>query len=438
MGTNATSSRPAARRASAFYTFHPEVEWQSDYPRKREILDQVWKLWRRYELSSRTSFGCKVNRVWKEDRRWVVNDYRHGYFDGIIAAVGTCGEIREYTLQGQQSFVGEVVHSSQLDETNVTGKRVVVVGAGASAAEAMEYACDHGAAHTKVVSRSQRWLIPRHPLLNALLAALIADPFGLLASVVEYLVRIFSYGDLSHMAPSKSCKHGIFASTPVVNSRVLELVRSGSAEWLQGDIKGFDTDGIRYTPRGSMASDTTTRQGSSNVAKADLCILATGYARPSLSFLPSAFFKDPRYSAPNWYMQNFPTDDATLCCLNCTWLHGIGAVGGAHITIYTRFLLAFLLDPATRPSSWWMRRWVDWAHLVKKPLPGGALAFVSSAEMYCWFLFAILLQPALWPWARFRVGEDIAEYLIAWQRSSTLSTVEMLYAKGGGLSLMTV
>lgn len=107
------------------------------------------------------------------------------------------------------------------------------------------------------------------------------------------------------------------------------------------------------------------------------------------------------YRPPNWYLQTFPTENATICATNCTWKDGIGSVGGYHIGIYTRFLLVFLVDAQTRPSEGMMKFWVDFVHICKKPYAGGALAFVTSAELFFWFLAMIALQPSLWRWRKF-------------------------------------
>lgn len=86
----------------------------------------------------------------------------------------------------------------------------------------------------------------------------------------------------------------------MVNSRILDLVRTGKAKWLRGDIQGFEETGIRFNhrsqgvPKGGPGHD--------ELIEGDITILATGYKRPSLGFLPKQFFQDP-YQPPNWYLQ---------------------------------------------------------------------------------------------------------------------------------------
>ena len=157
------------------------------------------------------------------------------------------------------------------------------------------------------------------------------------------------------------------------------MQREGRVKWVRGDVAYFVEDGIHFLKRKS--SDPKGTIGTPETVSGDVCILATGYTRPSLSFLPK-LASTGTYRPPNWYLQTFPTENATICATNCTWKDGIGSVGGCHIGIYTRFLLVFLIDPKTRPTTRMMQAWVDFVHILKKPYAGGALSFVTSAELF--------------------------------------------------------
>lgn len=144
----------ALQISSKFYRFHDSVEWKSEYPNRKEILGQVKRLWNHYELSSRVTFHCKVESTYQEeDGKWVVNNSSHGYFDGLVAAVGTCGDKWSPAMANEDCFKGQIIHSSELDRKTMKGKRVLIVGGGASAVEALEFACDNGASSVKVLAR---------------------------------------------------------------------------------------------------------------------------------------------------------------------------------------------------------------------------------------------------------------------------------------------
>ncbi|KAJ5982404.1 hypothetical protein N7451_012504 [Penicillium sp. IBT 35674x] len=58
----------------------------------------------------------------------------------IIAAVGTCGDPKVARIPGQEKFQGQVYQSSRLTGKGLKGKRLLVIGGGASAIEAVEFA----------------------------------------------------------------------------------------------------------------------------------------------------------------------------------------------------------------------------------------------------------------------------------------------------------
>lgn len=62
-------------------------------------------------------------------------------------------------------------------------------------------------------------------------------------------------------------------------------------------------------------------------------------------------------------------------------------MGNFHIGIYTRILLMFLLDPLTRPSTYWMQFWVDMTRWFKARAPTGAFDFFTYSELLWWFFF---------------------------------------------------
>jgi hypothetical protein len=184
--------------------------------------------------------------------------------------------------------------------------------------------------------------------------------------IPETLLRLFFYRDLADLAPPANTK-GIFTDTPMVNSDVLELVRNGKAEWLRGDIKRIEKDGIVFNRRNTGVPKGG--PGREMLVEADIIILATGYEKPSLNFLPDDCFEEG-YAPPNWYMQCFPPMHVDICAANCTYVNAIGTVGNYHIGIYTRFLLMYLVDPLARPREPLMRLWIGMVRWVKSKAPG--------------------------------------------------------------------
>ncbi|KAJ3857247.1 hypothetical protein EV368DRAFT_30664 [Lentinula lateritia] len=382
---------------SLMYRFFPNLEWKSGYPNRREIVDNISNIWHQYSLEEKTKFGVTVEKVWQDGHgRWIVNDEQYGKFDGIIAAIGTCGEPKMPHIPGQEKFQGNIYHSSELDGKDAKAKKVAIIGGGASAVEALEFTSAAQAAKTFVLSRSDKWIIPRNAIVDTLLAMNIFGQEILLSWIPEMLLRKFFYRDLADLAPPSN--KGIFTETPMVNSDVLDKIRDGSAAWLRGDIVGFVKNGIRFTQRAQGVPPGG--PGKEITVECDVVIMATGFGRPKLGFLPDDCFEEP-YAPPNWYLQTFPPGYMSICANNCTYVNAIGTVGNYHIGIYTRILLMFLVDPLTRPRQGLMKAWIDMTRLFKKRSPTPAFDFFTYTELLWWYFFCVAINPFRWKWALF-------------------------------------
>lgn len=378
------------------YRFHPSVKWSAGYPDRQQIVSQITELWKRYGLQKHTLFNTRVTSVEQvSNGRWIINGNASDRYDGVMAAVGSCGDPKMPTMPNQAAFQGEVYHSSQLDGKTAQGKKVLIIGGGASAVEALEFVVHTGAAKTSVLARSDKWIIPRNAIVDGLLAFNIFGQETFLSWIPESLLRVFFYRDLADLAPQSE---GLFTETPMVNSDIFHQIRNQKAEWLRGDIVGFTERGIRFNHRAKGVPKGG--PGRESVVEGDMVIMATGYQRPSLSFLPDSCFEPP-YQPPSWYLQVFPPGHMSICANNCTYVNAIGTVGNFHIGVYCRLLLMFLIDPLARPQEYWMKRWIDMTSTLKSHAPTAAFDFFTYSELTYWFVFCIAINPFRWKWALF-------------------------------------
>lgn len=156
---------------SIMYRFFPSVQWKGGYPNKNQIVSQVTEIWKTYGLERKTTFDTKVEKVYQDEKgRWIVNSPENGVFEGVIAAVGTCGDPKRPHIPGQDEFQGEIYHSSELTGKDARGKKMLVIGGGASAVEALEFATHEQAEKVTILARSEKWIIPRNPIVDILLA----------------------------------------------------------------------------------------------------------------------------------------------------------------------------------------------------------------------------------------------------------------------------
>lgn len=254
------------------YRFHPSIRWDGGYPNRQQIVSQITELWKRYGLESKTHFDTRVEKVYKDEKgRWIINDTSLGRFEGIIAAVGTCGDAKMPHIPGMDKFKGEIYHSSDLTGKAAKGKNMIVIGGGASAVEALEFAAHEEAEKTYILARSDKWIIPRNPVVDVLLSFNVFGAETMFSWIPEWFLRKFFYRDLQDLAPTDK---GLFTGTPMVNSDVMDKIRDGKAEWLRGDIKGFTEDGIKFNLRSKGVP--AGGPGKEMVIKGDMVVMATG------------------------------------------------------------------------------------------------------------------------------------------------------------------
>jgi hypothetical protein len=187
---------------------------------------------------------------------------------------------------------------------------MIIIGGGASAVEALEFASEEEASKIYILARSDKWIIPRNPFLNMLLAMNIFGQETILSWIPEMLLRKLFYRDLEDLAPINK---GIFTDTPMVNSDVMDKLRSGKAEWVRCDI-------IEFTDRGVLVNKRARNipaggPGQQELIEGDMIVMATGFKRPELSFLPEDCYLKP-YVPPNWYLQTFPPNHPSISCIN--------------------------------------------------------------------------------------------------------------------------
>jgi hypothetical protein len=144
----------------------------------------------------------------------------------------------------------------------------------------------------------------------------MANPVG--SFLWEKFLKWWNYGGVKDVAPAH---RGLFEGTPVVNDLFLSHVRSGVCEYVRGDT-------LRVTPSGVLVN-TRDRQskpgdkGSEKEFKADVLVLATGYERPHIDFLPGDLWPSG-YERPNLYLQNFSTEDWSILMTNSAYMDAIG------------------------------------------------------------------------------------------------------------------
>lgn len=82
-------------------------------------------------------------------------------FDYVVVCNGVFSKPHVPATEGQQRFEGTLIHSSEMEADLLSGKRVVVVGAGKSALDCASVAAREASA-TTLVFRKPHWMFPRY------------------------------------------------------------------------------------------------------------------------------------------------------------------------------------------------------------------------------------------------------------------------------------
>ena len=147
------------------FSFEPNTEWTRPYPQQREIQSYILRVTEKYALRPLIRFGVDVQSMrWLADQQlWQIDRDGHEPLlaDHVILATGPLNKPAIPNVSGLEDFAGPSFHSSQWrHDIDLRGKRVAVVGTGASAVQFVPEIAP-AAAHVTVFQRTAAWVLPR-------------------------------------------------------------------------------------------------------------------------------------------------------------------------------------------------------------------------------------------------------------------------------------
>lgn len=146
------------------YSFAPDDGWTELFARQPELQAYFERAAADHDVVSHIRFATEVTGArWdQEARRWSVTLDDGEVLDAaaVISAVGQLNRPKVPDVPGRDTFAGLAMHSAQwVDGTDLAGKRVAVVGTGASAFQLVPTIAPD-AAHVTVFQRSAPWMFP--------------------------------------------------------------------------------------------------------------------------------------------------------------------------------------------------------------------------------------------------------------------------------------
>jgi 4-hydroxyacetophenone monooxygenase len=152
------------------YSFAPSNEWTEFFSQSSELQRYFERCADEFDVRDHIRFETEVvGATWDDDaRRWLVTTRPAGAEPGgptdtiaataVISAVGQLNRPKLPDIAGIESFGGEWMHSAQwVPGTEVAGRRVAVVGTGASAFQIVPTIAGE-AEHVTVFQRSAQWM----------------------------------------------------------------------------------------------------------------------------------------------------------------------------------------------------------------------------------------------------------------------------------------
>jgi cation diffusion facilitator CzcD-associated flavoprotein CzcO len=147
------------------YSFELNPSWTRLFAPQQEIWDYLRGCARKYGVDEHIRYGSPVERMdWDDEaRRWrIAAGPDDGYQARAVVSAGGALHVPSYPdIPGAARFAGPAFHSSRWDHSaDLTGRRVAVIGTGASAIQFVPEIAERTAGLT-VFQRTPPWVHPR-------------------------------------------------------------------------------------------------------------------------------------------------------------------------------------------------------------------------------------------------------------------------------------
>ncbi|CAN5204508.1 NAD(P)/FAD-dependent oxidoreductase [soil metagenome] len=150
------------------YSFSQSGEWTNQYSPREAVLGYLNDVAEQLQLKSRIQFSTRVLSATFDDESctWTVVTHgpggstTSGVFDAVISAVGQLNTPNIPDIPGAETFHGPSWHTAEWNhDVDLAGKRVAVIGTGASAFQVIPPVAREAASLT-VFQRTPAWVLP--------------------------------------------------------------------------------------------------------------------------------------------------------------------------------------------------------------------------------------------------------------------------------------
>jgi cation diffusion facilitator CzcD-associated flavoprotein CzcO len=298
------------------FSFALNPDWTNTYSEQPEIHRYLRKVAEDHGVIPRIRFNTTVNSArWDDDARHWELDTSAGTLtaNAVVTAHGFLSEPAIPQIKGLDTFGGQVMHSAQWDPSyDVTGKRVAVIGTGASAVQLVPKVHET-ARRLYVFQRTAAWILPhrgrpirdweravfrRVPAAQRAMRALVyySSELVVLPALLKgrrlELIRKMSLDHLEQQVPDPQLRARL---TPTFEPGCKRLTPTNEyLPAISSPRTELVTDGIeQVTPEGIRTVDGTLRE-------LDVIILATGFRVTDNTFPSAITGRDGRTLREVW------------------------------------------------------------------------------------------------------------------------------------------
>ncbi|WP_040815883.1 flavin-containing monooxygenase [Nocardia concava] len=147
------------------FSWEQNPHWSRVYAPGTELKAYADHLVTKYELKRHLEFHTRLTEArFDEDThlwRFTTADGRTGSTRYLITAVGGLTQPKTPAIEGLDTFAGKTMHTARWDhDYDLTGKRVAVIGTGATSVQVVPAIADR-VAHLEVFQRTPIWVVPK-------------------------------------------------------------------------------------------------------------------------------------------------------------------------------------------------------------------------------------------------------------------------------------
>jgi hypothetical protein len=305
-----------------------------DYPGHRALHEYFRDYTEHFDLRPLFRFDTRVTRLEPRDGGWDLtalgpDGEQTRWYAGVVLANGTLAKPNIPSFPG--TFTGELLHTSAYKSASqLTGKRVLLIGAGNSGCDIAVDAVHHAVSVDMSVRRGY-YFVPRY-LFGKPSDTLNQGkplPARIKQALDSRVLRAFTGDPVRFGFPKPDYR--IYESHPIVNTLILNHLGQGDLR-VRADVERFDGDTVHF------------RDGTSG--EYDLVLLATGYTL-DYPFVDRAHLQW-QGATPRLFLNMFPAAFNGLYVMGMIEASGIGWQGRyEQADLLAAYLAAVERDPAS-------------------------------------------------------------------------------------------